>query len=144
VIREIVNVCESLKGEVYLISNFCHEYSPGEGIHVITVDKSPEAADLAIVNRSRPGDIVVTQDLGVACMLLGKRVRIISPHGRIYAEHDMNQLMEFRHLLKRERRKSRMGSKSKPFTEVDRSRFLRNIMKLISEVTEELDHDKGD
>lgn len=137
VVRESINVCESLGGEIYLVSNFCHEYFADKGINVVTVDKSPEATDLAIFNRSRAGDVAVTQDLGMACMLLGKKVKVISPRGKIYAECDMNQLMEFRHLLKKERRKSKTGPKLKPFTEADRKKFLRNLMKLISQDAEE-------
>ena len=132
VVLESINVCESLGGEICLISNFCHEYLADEGINVVTVDKSPEATDLAIVNRSNPGDIAVTQDLGLACMLLGKKVKVISPRGKIYAECDMNQLMEFRHILKKKKRKSKTGPKLKPFTKTDRNRFLRNLKKLIS------------
>jgi uncharacterized protein YaiI (UPF0178 family) len=143
VVREILDICGSLGGEVFLVSNFCHEYSEEKGIRIITVDKAPEAADLAIVNHSRPGDIAVTQDIGAACMLLGKGVMVISPRGRIYDERDMNQMMEFRHLLKKERRKSRLGSKSKPFSKADRNRFLRNINKLISRAMEEQNHGEG-
>ncbi|MBN1901864.1 DUF188 domain-containing protein [Candidatus Sumerlaeota bacterium] len=144
VIPEILDVCESEQGEVFLISNFCHEYSRERGMKIITVDNAPEAADLAIVNHAKPGDIVVTQDAGAACMLLGKKAAVISPRGKIYRERDMNHLMEFRHLLKKERRRTQKGPKSKPFSEGDRNRFLKNIRILISQITEEPSHDKGD
>ncbi|MDI5789561.1 DUF188 domain-containing protein [Bacillus licheniformis] len=37
------------------------------------VDPHKEAADLYIANHVRPGDVVVTQDIGLASLLLGKR-----------------------------------------------------------------------
>ena len=43
-----------------------------------------DAVDFTIVNRAREGDIVVTQDYGLAAMVLSKGARAIHPGGLIY------------------------------------------------------------
>src|SRR5690606_718088 len=56
----------------------------GAGIEHVTVGDAPDEADLAVVNRTRPGDIVVTQDWGLAALVLGKGARCLSPAGYEY------------------------------------------------------------
>ena len=46
---------------------------------VITVDKARDSADFALIGRTLRGDIVVTQDFGVAAMALAKGARALNP-----------------------------------------------------------------
>ena len=132
VIQEIITLASERDWEVCLVSNICHEYSPGEKVKVMTVDKSPQAADLALYNYSRPGDVVVTQDYGLACMVLPKGVGAISPRGKIFTEDNIEGLMNLRHIARKERKRGNLKGGPPPFSEKDRKRFLRNLLKLIS------------
>lgn len=49
--------------------------------HPLIVDIGPGSADFAIVNNVKPGDVVVTNDLGLVALLLAKRVRVVSHLG---------------------------------------------------------------
>ena len=44
-----------------------------EGAQTLVFDKGADSVDFALVNRVKPGDIVVTQDYGLASMCLAKR-----------------------------------------------------------------------
>ena len=44
-------------------------------------DKGADSVDFALVNRVRPGDIVVTQDYGLASMCLARRARVLNQNG---------------------------------------------------------------
>ena len=60
---------------------------PRDGFWVDTlpVGIGADAADFAIVQELEPGDIVVTQDIGLAAMALGRHARAIG--ARVHADH---------------------------------------------------------
>lgn len=60
-----------------------------------------DAVDFALVNLCKKGDIVVTQDYGVAAMALGKGAFGIHQSGIRYTQDNMDQLLLERHLSKR-------------------------------------------
>ena len=62
-----------------------------------------DAVDFALVNLCKQGDIVVTQDYGVAAMALGKGAHAIHQSGRIYTQGNIDQLLFERHLAKKQR-----------------------------------------
>ncbi len=77
--------------------------------HII-VGSEPDAADYAIVNNTDPGDIIVTQDYGLAALVLAREAFALSPSGYIYSNDNIEQLLEHRSLMARYRR---MGGKTK-------------------------------
>ena len=44
-----------------------------EGAQTLVFDKGTDSVDFALVNRVKPGDVVVTQDYGLASMCLANR-----------------------------------------------------------------------
>lgn len=52
-----------------------------------------QSVDIAIANDSKAGDIVVTQDYGVAAMVLGKKAYAIDPKGYIYNDENIDRLL---------------------------------------------------
>lgn len=67
-----------------------------------------DAVDYALINVCRKGDVVVTQDYGVAAMALGKGAYAIHQSGRWYTNENIDQMLMERHLAK----KARMGKGS--------------------------------
>lgn len=65
------------------------------------VGAGADAVDFALVNLCQAGDIVVTQDYGVAAMALGKRAFCIHQSGRWYTDENIDELLMERHLVKR-------------------------------------------
>ena len=74
-----------------------------DGAETLIVDKGADSVDFALVNRANPGDIVVTQDYGLASMCLGKRVQVMHQDGWEYTEDNISGLMEQRHIAKKHR-----------------------------------------
>jgi len=64
------------------------------------------SVDFALVNLCRKGDVVVTQDYGVAAMVLGKGAYGIHQSGNWYTRENIDQLLMERHLAKKARRAS--------------------------------------
>lgn len=72
-----------------------------EGAETITVSKGADAVDFVLVNRVAKGDIVVTQDYGLAAMVLAKRGIPLDQNGRIYSEENIEGLLHGRHVAKK-------------------------------------------
>jgi hypothetical protein len=70
----------------------------------ITVGPEPQATDMAIINRLDKHDVVITQDWGLAALVLAKGGKAISPSGLVYRAERMPFMLEQRNLLARYRR----------------------------------------
>ncbi|QHQ59860.1 YaiI/YqxD family protein [Anaerocolumna sedimenticola] len=90
---------------------------------IIQVSKAPDAVDIALINRTESGDIVVTQDYGVASMALGKRAYAINQNGKYYTEENIDLLMYERHLSKKLRRAGGRTSSMKKRSKEDDEKF---------------------
>ena len=73
---------------VVLITDTSHQLNR-PGATVVTVDKGRDSADFYLVNIVHPGDIVVTQDYGLAAMALAKKAVAVNQNGLIYTEENM-------------------------------------------------------
>lgn len=101
------------------------------GVEAINVTPGPDSADFAIVQRLQPGDIVVTQDIGVAAMALGRGAGAVSPRGRIFYLSTIDAELEVRHAEKRHRRQGGRTGGPSPFTEEDREHFVESLERLL-------------
>ena len=64
-----------------------------EGAQTLVFDKGSDSVDFALVNRVKSGDVVVTQDYGLASMCLAKRARVLNQNGLEYTADNMEALM---------------------------------------------------
>lgn len=71
------------------------------GATTITVSQGADSADFALVNRVQPGDIVVTQDYGLAAMCLARRALPIHQDGMRYTDDNIDQLLSQRHTARK-------------------------------------------
>ena len=92
-----------------------------------------DAVDFALINLCHKGDIVVTQDYGVAAMALGKGAYAIHQSGRWYTNENIDRLLMERHMAK----KARMGKGKHHLkgpakrTQEDDDRFRESFEKLV-------------
>lgn len=68
---------------------------------VVTVGKGADSADFALVNRLEPGDIAVSQDYGLAAMVLSKHGFPITQNGKIITPQNIDTLLLTRYAAKR-------------------------------------------
>lgn len=91
-----------------------------------------DAVDIALINLCQRGDIVVTQDYGVAALALGKGAKAIHQSGRWYTNENIDGLLMERHMAKVTRRKSKNHLKGPTKrTEEDDRRFEESFRRLI-------------
>lgn len=114
--------------------------------HVLSSDYSEikvigagaDAVDFALINLCKRGDVVVTQDYGVAAMALGKGAFPIHQSGRWYTNENIDQLLMERHEAKKIRRSSskKHGRGPKKRTVEDDMHFQESFEKLLVKLTQ--------
>lgn len=85
---------------VLLFCDTAHVFAR-EDAETITVSKGADSVDFALVARLQPGDIVVTQDYGLAAMCLAKGGRPVSQDGLLFTPDNMDALLQSRYETKR-------------------------------------------
>lgn len=85
---------------VLLFCDTAHVFSR-PGAQTITVSKGADSADFALISQLQPGDVVVTQDYGLAAMCLAKGGRPISQDGLCYTAENIDALLAARYETKR-------------------------------------------
>lgn len=98
---------------------------------VKVVDSGFQSVDMYVVNTVSNGDIVVTQDYGVAAMCLPKQASVINPKGYIYTNDNIDRLLEERHIAQKIRRGGGRTTNPKKRTKDDEERLRRNLKYLI-------------
>ena len=98
---------------------------------VIVVGAGADAVDY--ISICHKGDVVVSQDYGIAAMALGKGAYAIHQSGKWYTNENIDQMLMERHLNKKARRSSHKNHMkgSRKRTEDDDVRFAQSFEKLI-------------
>ena len=95
-----VGLCKEFHIPCLLLCDTAHVMHR-DGADTLIFDKGADSVDFALVNRVEAGDIVITQDYGLASMCLAKRARILHQDGWEYTEYNVSGLMEQRHASKK-------------------------------------------
>lgn len=103
----------------------------GKNAEVVTVGKGADSADFALVNRLEPGDIAVSQDYGLAAMVLSKHGFPITQNGKIITPQNIDTLLLTRYAAKKARKGGyRLKGPSKRTKEQDEA-FEKELRRLI-------------
>lgn len=95
------------------------------------VDKGSQMVDMKVANEAKKNDIVITQDYGVAAMVLPSGVFAISPKGNIYSNENIDTLLLQRHLSAKARRAGQKTTNPKKRIKEDDEKLYNNLVKLI-------------
>jgi len=95
--QEVLNTCREIGRQknipVFTVANFNHQIIAE---HHLMVGNNPQEADLKIINLTQAGDLAVTQDWGLAAVLLGKGAHVLHPLGWKYNSKTIDFLLEER------------------------------------------------
>lgn len=136
VTREAIAVARSLGLGVVLVANSTQNlerHTRRAGVDAVQVSSGADAADFAVIERLSPGDVVVTQDIGLAAMVLGRRASALSPRGRVYHRATIDAELLVRHEEKKLRRAGGRHGGPSAFTDEDRERFTGVLERMLRE-----------
>ena len=132
----VVDIVEKIAKEynvpVTLLCDTNHVLSSAYS-EVVIVGAGADAVDYKLISICHKGDIVVSQDYGVAAMALGKGAYAIHQSGKWYSNDNIDQMLMERHLNKKARRSSHKNHIKGPKkrTEEDDERFAQSFEKIV-------------
>ena len=88
--------------ECVIICDTSHVFDK-DGARTVVVEKGADSADFKIVNMLSKGDLVVTQDYGLAAMCLARGAAVISQNGLVYNDKNIDELLFSRYVSKKVR-----------------------------------------
>ena len=98
---------------------------------IITVDKQSDSVDFKLMSLLTADDIVVTQDFGLAAMVLGKGARTVNQNGLVFTNENIDKLLMERHIGAKVRRGGGRTKGPAKRTKEDNERFEIAFVKLI-------------
>lgn len=123
--KEIIQLADTFDLEVVMVSSIAHyslEDYP-DFVDIIYVEKGADRADFKIVQLAREGDVIVTQDYGLASLLLPKGCFVFHHKGYEYTKDNIETLLQNRHLSAMQRKSGQRTKGPRPFTDEDRQAF---------------------
>ncbi|MBP3452880.1 MAG: YaiI/YqxD family protein [Clostridia bacterium] len=134
VVRIVEDIARRFACPVTLLCDTNHILQ-SETSQVRVIGAGADAVDFALFNLCHTGDVVVTQDYGVAAMALGKGAYAIHQSGRLYTDENIDQLLMERHLAKKARQSSKHHLKGpRKRTREDDERFERAFTQLLQTI----------
>lgn len=131
--KEVIALGQKFNIPVLIVTSVDHyttkEY-PKE-VAFIYVDKGADRADYQIVKEIQVGDFLITQDYGLASLVLPKKVRVFHHSGQEYLPETIDQLLMQRYLSAQIRKAGKRTKGPKPFTAQDRQHFFDELAKVL-------------
>ena len=131
----IVRLAKQRNISVTMLIDTSHELDDGYS-QIITVDKQADSVDYALMGLLARGDIVVTQDYGLAAMALGKGAKAVNQNGLVFTDANMDKLLMERYVGQKVRRSGGRTKGPAKRTKEDDARFEAAFERLLAEATE--------
>lgn len=134
--KAILEISNFYEYKVFFIASYSHATDQYRNAEWILVDSEPEAVDMYIVNHSIEGNVVITQDHGLASLLVSKGVYVISPRGKRFTDEEMPSLLQSRYYSSKLRRSGHRTKGPSRFTQEDAERFSESFKNIFSDLTD--------
>ncbi|MGD7044005.1 YaiI/YqxD family protein [Jeotgalibacillus proteolyticus] len=132
-LKKIIEEQALAYGTSYLfVASFQHFSADADQKVWTFIDEGKEAVDLYILNHVKRGDLVITQDIGLASLVLPKGVYALSTRGKQYQEDTIDTSLAFRYLHQMERKKGRYGGGPKKLSSEDVKNFSDRLIKYLA------------
>lgn len=132
---DVIQIAKEFKLPVVIVTSFDHftnkEYP--DFVSFVYVDKGQDAADYKIVALIHPGDILITQDYGLASLVLGKGARVLHQSGKEYTERNIGNMLEQRYHSAKLRKAGMRTKGPTAFAEEEHQKFRQQLNQTIQE-----------
>ena len=129
-----IKLAKEYKLEIIVVKNYAHILNDDYAT-IVTVDISRDSADYYIVNNIQKGDIVISQDYGLAAMVLSKEGICISQNGLVISSENIDSMLNSRHINQKLRREQKVYTKIKKRDSMANIQFEKNLRKLIDKIS---------
>ena len=133
-IAAIVALAKRYHHPVTLVANHHHVHET-EGLTLVRADDGQDAVDYKVTALTTSGDCVITQDYGLAALVIPKGAHVIHPLGFIFTEANIDRYLAQRQLSLMTRKVSKRYPKHKKRTTRDTQTFLSKIEDYLKKVS---------
>ena len=95
-----VRIAKRYKLDCFILCDTSHVFEKA-GATTLTFSKGADSVDFALVNYVSAGDIVITQDYGLAAMCLSRYAVVVNQDGMEYTADNIDALLLSRHIAKK-------------------------------------------
>ena len=124
-VKELVfRAARRLGIETILVSNLRLTAPAGDPhVLVVRVDGGPDVADRYIEEHAEPGDLVVTQDIPLAALLVPRHIAVLDPRGDEHTEDTIGERLALRDFADQLRSAGTVTGGPRPWDRRDRQAF---------------------
>lgn len=130
VVKQATQIAKESNIEVVIFCDTSHIIN-SDYAQIITVSKGADSVDFALVNEVKSDDIVVTQDYGLAAMVLSKGGKAITQNGMIISDSNLGLLLTSRYESKKARMSGAHLKGPKKRTAQNDEEFIKSFKSLI-------------
>jgi hypothetical protein len=133
VIKDILfRAAERARVPVTLVSNMALRIPPSPFITTVRVPKGFDGADTRIAELMQPGDLVITADVPLAAVVVGRGGQALNPRGELYTEHNVQEHLAVRNLMQTLRGSGEDIGGPAAFNASDRHAFANQLDRLLT------------
>ena len=131
VVDSAIQIAKDFTIYCFILCDTSHVFEK-EGATTLTFSKGADSVDFALVNRVSPGDIVITQDYGLAAMCMAKSAVVINQDGMEYTADNIDALLLERHASKKIRSSGGRLKGPKKRTALQDEQFQTELLRLLN------------
>jgi hypothetical protein len=133
-VKELVfRAAKRLQVETILVANQRLQAPPGNPlVSAVWVDGGPDVADGYIAEHARAGDLVVTQDIPLAALLVPQGIAVLDPRGEEHTDDTIGERLSIRDFMERVRSSGGTTSGPPPFDARARQAFAAALDRVLT------------
>jgi uncharacterized protein YaiI (UPF0178 family) len=133
VIKDILfRAADRARVSVTLVSNLALRTPPSPFIKAVQVPKGFDGADKRIAELMQPADLVITADIPLAAIVVGRGGQALNPRGELYTEHNVHEHLAVRNLMQSVRGSGENVGGPAAFNQSDRRAFANQLDRLLA------------
>lgn len=135
VIKEIVfRAAERLQIQTILVANQMLRTPPSKFIRAIQVPSGFDVADAHIVEQVQPGDLVITADIPLASLVIGRGGHALNPRGEMYTTANIRERLAMRNFMEELRSAGVDTGGPAAFGQADRQAFANQLDRFLARI----------
>ena len=130
VLKIVERLCEKYKVPLIAVKDYNHNIYLSYG-EIITLEQGNDHADLYIANKILPEDLVITNDIGLSSLILGKKALCINFYGNIIDQNNIDFLLHSRHVKAKGRKNKKYAKGPAARTSHDNHHFENTLQTIL-------------
>lgn len=124
VVRDIISrAAHKQQVETYFVANALLAVPESPYLHFVQVPAGPDVADAYIAENVAARDLVVSQDIPLAAIVVAKGAIVVTPRGDIFTENNIGEALAGRDLMQSLRDTGTISGGPRPFDEKQKRQF---------------------